>query len=428
MNSLSKTLAVMDCRFGLALDELEDAYHWGAKGARYEDSVVDLLSKLVPFPYQVGAGLLSADTAEDRKQVDFVVHPPLPAVVLQGSATLLHPEWIFVAGEIKTNLSNREDILSTAKKLDRFAERSANGKLPFAILAGEIKRSPEWLRNLVAQISDECTHIWPAAFVFGSGGTSSIALGDQAPLVAFDVNETSVMGTATIPGETLSPAAVLYLWVWAALQKVSVVPTMDYGYMNLAIQDLTSATPLRVEVRNGGIDSIATDVKLEMANFARRERGILAQSEVAADFSRLLPTVKDSGDPLASPLKLMLISLGEWVDEYESWDETPWGGVVESRTGYGYRAGMTTVELLKAARVFWRFNPSTPTWQGIEYAVVAHAGITRAVIKIDRFIGPFWGRYGFQGHVVVDAELVDQLVGKAVDTRQNPVTTWRPTV
>ncbi|WBC16694.1 hypothetical protein O7600_07595 [Micromonospora sp. WMMA1998] len=120
---------------------------------------------------------------------------------------------------------------------------------------------------------------------------------------------------------------------------------------------------------------------------------------------------------------MMLISLGPWVDEDDTWDESRWGGnPQESRNGYGYREGMSDAELLNSARLFWRWNPRSPTWTGIDYAVVAYAGRTRAVLRIDKPIGPFWGRWGFQGRVVKDPALNRDLVGREVPRRQNPVT------
>lgn len=87
---------------------------------------------------------------------------------------------------------------------------------------------------------------------------------------------------------------------------------------------------------------------------------------------------------------------------------------------------MTDRQLLDSARLFWKFNPDSHTWNGIDHAVVVHDGITRAVIRIDHYIGPLWGRYGFQGTVLDDPDLTAEPVGKTVAGRQNPITTWRP--
>jgi hypothetical protein len=119
----------------------------------------------------------------------------------------------------------------------------------------------------------------------------------------------------------------------------------------------------------------------------------------------------------------MLITLGAWVNEPDTWDESAWGGSpTATRSGYGYYPAMSDEDLLNACRLFWKFNPKSPTWQGIEYAVVAHDGEIRAVVHIDEYIGPFWGRWGFRGRIVADENLLRDLIGREVPRRQNPVT------
>lgn len=120
--------------------------------------------------------------------------------------------------------------------------------------------------------------------------------------------------------------------------------------------------------------------------------------------------------------RFMLVTLGSWVKEPDNWDESLWGGSgTARRSGHGYYEGMTDQELLDASRLFWRFNPRN--WEGVEYALVAHAGTVRAVLQITKMIGPLWGRYGFQGHVLKDSELVREMIGRTVPARQNPITT-----
>lgn len=84
---------------------------------------------------------------------------------------------------------------------------------------------------------------------------------------------------------------------------------------------------------------------------------------------------------------------------------------------------MSEQELLDAARLFWVFNPDSGNWDDIDYALVSHAGTVRAVVKIDRFIGPFWGRHGFQCGLVTKPEILEELIGREVPSRQNPITT-----
>jgi hypothetical protein len=120
----------------------------------------------------------------------------------------------------------------------------------------------------------------------------------------------------------------------------------------------------------------------------------------------------------------MLITLGPWVEEPETWDESLWGGSgTARRRGRGYYEGMTDQDLLDASRLFWRFRPDSERWKGIRYALVAHAGTVRAVVRITKMIGPLWGRHGFQGHVLKDSEFALELIGRTVPARQNPATT-----
>jgi hypothetical protein len=84
---------------------------------------------------------------------------------------------------------------------------------------------------------------------------------------------------------------------------------------------------------------------------------------------------------------------------------------------------MTDQELLDASRLFWRFQPDSRKWEGIGYALVAHAGTVRAVLRITKIIGPLWGRYGFQGYIVKDPKIASELTGRVVPVRQNPATT-----
>ena len=63
----------------------------------------------------------------------------------------------------------------------------------------------------------------------------------------------------------------------------------------------------------------------------------------------------------------MLITLGPWVEEPDTWDESLWGGSgTARRRGRGYYEGMTDQELLDASRLFWRFQPDSGTWEGIQ--------------------------------------------------------------
>jgi hypothetical protein len=80
---------------------------------------------------------------------------------------------------------------------------------------------------------------------------------------------------------------------------------------------------------------------------------------------------------------------------------------------------MTDEDLLNSCRLFWRF-PDSATWHGIEYAVVAYGGRTRAAAQISGFIGPFWGRHGFRGHALGAAWKTQRVVRATLDSVYTP--------
>ena len=250
-------------------------------------------------------------------------------------------------------------------------------------------------------------------------------LSSDSPVVALDSGGEPILGIATVAADQLSPAAACYLWLWASLQLRAAVPTLDYHYMRSTLRELATAHPVEATLGTGA--SARTERIILRLTGDKLEGAVIPDDFTAEQDSSksIAMPVLDPDDLFDTDRRVMLISLGPWVDEHDTWDESPWGGGLESRSGYGYRDGMTESELLNAARLFWKFNARSETWQGIEYAVVVHGGYTRAVLRITRFIGPFWGRSGFQGEIVNDPTLVAELVGKRLKGRNNPVTTWR---
>ena len=84
---------------------------------------------------------------------------------------LLPIELITVAGEIKTNLKDKNDIRSTAKKLaDAAAASPRQHPVPFFVLAGSLdyKDHGKWLAELVAFVSGDSPSwpLWLAVFSF----------------------------------------------------------------------------------------------------------------------------------------------------------------------------------------------------------------------------------------------------------------------
>ena len=347
---------------------------------------------------------------------------------------LLPIELITVAGEIKTNLKNKDDIRSTAKKLaDAAAASPRQDPVPFFVLAGSLdyKDHAKWLAELVASVSYDSLPwpVWLAVFSFDENyPMSALRVSASSPVRAVTTGDEVLDGVVTISGRQLSPSAVCYLWIWAAIYAADTAHGMDFRYMRNEVERLCAKEGgLAVQFRQAG------DVGKMMAkqvSFLLPERQSVDTVRRSADESAapstdrtVLEHVGTVGSNHAGR-KVMLITLGAWVDESDSWDESAWGGRPnETRRGYGYYSGMADEDLLNSCRLFWRFNPESPTWSGIEYAVVAHDGRTRAVVRISRYIGPFWGRHGFRGHIVTDPTLVQDLVGRAVPGRRNPVTT-----
>ncbi len=87
--------------------------------------------------------------------------------------------------------------------------------------------------------------------------------------------------------------------------------------------------------------------------------------------------------------RVLMIRLGPWVD---CDDEIEPGNY---RSGFGYREGMSLIELVDSMRAWWRINPARVEWEGIEHAVAVHQGITRAVVEIGDWMQAPNGRWGF---------------------------------
>lgn len=429
-----EVLASEDLRFQAALAKANALYHQGTRGAHFEDEVRAIIRNFLPATYGCQDFLL-APAADATKQLDLVVHSRLvPPVFEQGQLPI---ELITIAGEIKTRLTDKKEIRLTATKLADAAVRSPRREaIPFFILAGSLKKDLQdharWLAELVASVTSASPPwpLWSAAFSFDQRSPiSALRVAVSSPIRAVTTVGDVLDGVVTIPTEQLSPSAVCYLWIWAAIYAADTVHGMDFRFMRDALRHLCSKEEgLEVLFRPDGDTS-------EM--LPRRVSLLLPEDEVARtiyapvekpglDSSECIPAVEDLRDieRVHGGRKVVLITLGSWVDEPDSWDESAWGGsATATRRGYGYYSGMTEEDLLNACRLFWRFNPKSATWSGIDYAVVAHDGRTRAAVRLDGFIGPFWGRHGFRGHVVTDPALLRELVGREVPRRQNPITT-----
>lgn len=134
--------------------------------------------------------------------------------------------------------------------------------------------------------------------------------------------------------------------------------------------------------------------------------------------------LQDLYDEMAAPLletetPLLIVTLGGWV-AYP--DPKPGGG---NKTGYGYKTEwLTTSERVKhyqeigeSAASWFKFTEREVNRRNIEYAVAAHRGVTRALMKI---IPGSWvhanagreRRSGFQFELVTSGAVFDETVGQ----------------
>ncbi len=427
-----QVLASEDLRFQAALAKADALYHQGTRGAQFEDEVRAIIRAFLPATYGCQDALL-APAGNAAKQLDLVVHSRLiPPVFEHGQLPI---ELITVAGEIKTRLRDKQEIRSTAAKLAAAAAESARTlPIPFFVLAGSLAdgNQARWLADLVASVTRAPLSwpLWPAAFSFDQRSPmSALRVTASSPVRAETTDGKVLDGVVTIPGDQLSPSAVCYLWIWAAIYAADTTHGMDFRYMRDAVRALCTkegglGVLFRPDDDTGAL--LTRQVALLLPDDQAGAAGHAPPGESVPGLSERIPAAEGAGAPERGHggRKVMLITLGSWVDDPDSWDESAWGGsATATRRGYGYYPGMTEDDLLNACRLFWKFNPGSATWHGIDYAVVAHDGRTRAVVKIDDFIGPFWGRYGFRGNVVRDPALIQELVGREVPRRQNPITT-----
>jgi len=134
-------------------------------------------------------------------------------------------------------------------------------------------------------------------------------------------------------------------------------------------------------------------------------------------------------DDMAPPA--ILIRLGDnWVPSRERLEKGYF------RAGHGWREGILDEELYDSVRAWWRFSPKEAERRGVKYAVAVHRGITKAIYRIDNFIGPTYinglPRFGFQGSEVRTGKFFNFYVGhhgKRVpfkNSAQNSVRYWPP--
>lgn len=424
VQKLTQRLAAADLRVQAAILDARTFDHFGNRGGSFESDVREHLRAIVPAGLAVSSAEPMVSLGAAGKQLDFVVHLPVTGLWGRGEVTLLHPGQCLVTGEVKLRLDDSADITTTARKISTFGPKE--GTVPFVVIAGESRLGDRALLSMVTEMVETSPNVEPAVFTFGADGSAVFAVNsDSSPIVAWDAaTGKKVTGAVAIAAQR-STTALLYVWLWAALADRTAVPSLDLAYMSEVITEITSGKPIEARLmRKRTVTSLSVVLGVRSSVAKAPIAGSVVTSRDMGD--RQLPRSRSGG--VLGQRKVMLINLGDWIDRSDSWDESHWGGTAyATRTGHGFYEGMTESELLGAARLFWRFQPRSATWEGIEYAVVVHRQITRAVIKIDKFIGPFWGRHGFQGSVVRSKALVDELVGRNVAPPRNPVTSWPST-
>lgn len=102
----------------------------------------------------------------------------------------------------------------------------------------------------------------------------------------------------------------------------------------------------------------------------------------------------------------LLVRLGYWQDEKVEIEPGHY------RSGYGYRDGMTDVEMGDSVRAWWNISPGSVKARKTEYAVAVHEGITRGVFKIgENWIQRDDGRWAFDVARIADGAVFESWVG-----------------
>lgn len=153
-------------------------------------------------------------------------------------------------------------------------------------------------------------------------------------------------------------------------------------------------------------------------------RGQLSNARREASNGHGIILLQDLYDEKAAPLlttdtALLIVTLGAWVDS----PETALDG--SDLTGYGYKTEwLARTERVKhyqaignSASKWFKFTEREVEKRGIEYAVAAHRGVTRALIKI---VPGSWQdigegrdrRSGFRFEIVTEGALFDETIGE----------------
>lgn len=185
---------------------------------------------------------------------------------------------------------------------------------------------------------------------------------------------------------------------------------VEYTSVEAACIDLLRSMP--VLARATGTVRLPGGQAAQLTN-ARREsakgHGIMRLQDLLDEMS---------APPLETDEPLLIVSLGAWTSSRE---EALDGSGLD---GYGYKADWLpraerekhSQEIGQSASKWFKFSEATVERHGIEYAVAAHRGVTRALLRIVPGSWQHQGsgthrRSGFRFEVVSDGALFEETVG-----------------
>ncbi|MBM9432497.1 GIY-YIG nuclease family protein [Flaviflexus equikiangi] len=186
---------------------------------------------------------------------------------------------------------------------------------------------------------------------------------------------------------------------------------VEYTSVEAACIDLLQSFPVLVTAE--GVHRFPNQYLQQLTN-ARKEassgNGIMRLTDLIAEMTAPL---------LSTTMPLLTVTLGGWVETPEG-EEMP-GGIM--RYGYGYKTEWLPSEERKkhyseialSASGWWPIRPNEDQKSTIEYAVVIHRGVTRALLRIlpgSWVRNPDLKKSAFEYEVVEDGPVFDETVGE----------------
>lgn len=185
---------------------------------------------------------------------------------------------------------------------------------------------------------------------------------------------------------------------------------VEYTSVEAACIDLLRSIPALAQAAGavrlpGGQAAQLTNARRESA----KDHGIMRLQDLLDEMS---------APPLETETPLLIVTLGAWKNSPERALD---GSELD---GYGYKADWLprseredhAQEIGHSASKWFKFSEATVERHGIEYAVAAHRGVTRALLRIVPGSWQHQGtgtdrRSGFRFEVVRDGALFDETVG-----------------